>query len=64
MLEILYCNQNNIISAIAESLVVGGLPMETKKITSEGLNKEIPDLEEILGTIWHNKEYFIFDKKK
>lgn len=63
MLEILYCNQNNIISALAESLVVGGLPMETKKITSEGLNKEIPDLEEILGTIWHNKEYFIFDKK-
>lgn len=64
MIEILYCNQNSIIERLAESLVIGGLPMETKKITARGLKEEIDNLCEILDIVWDYKVYFDFDKKK
>ena len=64
MIEILYCNQDSIIERLAESLVIGGLPMETKQITKYSLKEEIDNLYEILDTVWDYKEYFNFDKKE
>lgn len=63
MVDILYCNQNNIINVLAESLVIGGLPMETKKITPVGIEMEIFKLSKLLQYVWSNKELFIFDKE-
>lgn len=63
MVDILYCNQNSIINVLAESLVIGGLPMETKKITPVGIEMEIFKLSKLLQYVWSNKELFIFDKE-
>lgn len=63
MVDVLYCNEMNIIDVLAESLVIGGLPMETKKITSNSLDLEIKGLSSILKYIWVNREFFTFDKK-
>lgn len=64
MIEVLYCNQNSIIERLAESLVIGGLPMETKKLTERGLEDEIESLDELLKEVWFYKDYFKFDKDK
>lgn len=64
MIEVLYCNENSIIERLAESLVIGGLPMETKKLTKDDLEIEIENLYDLLSEIWFNKEYFNFDKKE
>lgn len=63
MIEILYCNQDSIIERLAESLVIGGLPMETKKITKDTLTDEIMELNDNLRLIWNCREYFDFDKE-
>lgn len=62
MIKVLYCNEKEIINSLAESLVIGGLPMNDKVPTSEELNKEIEDLKNKLTTIWEHKKLFNFDK--
>lgn len=64
MVEVLYCNESNIINTLAESLVIGGLPMRKDKITSNKLFGEINYLEYLLSMIWADKKYFIFNKKE
>lgn len=61
MIEILYCNEDNIITSLAESLVIGGLPMR-KETTFDNLSYEISDLTYFLDNVWSYKEDFIFDK--
>ena len=63
MIKILYCNESSIINALAESLVIGGLPMNDKVIYSDDLKKEITKLNCLLNIVWCNKDNFIFDKE-
>jgi hypothetical protein len=63
MLKVLYCNENLIIDSLAESLVIGGLPMYDKVPTKEGLEDEIQSLKWKLKVIWKNKVYFTFNKE-
>lgn len=44
MIEVLYYDRNMIYRTLAESLVIGGLPMRTDNFTGEILKKEIDDL--------------------
>ena len=62
MIKVLYYNEEEIINSLAESLVIGGLPMNDKVPTSESLKKEIDELKNKLTTIWKYKELFNFDK--
>lgn len=62
MIKVLYYNEKEIINSLAESLVIGGLPMNDKVPTSEELNKEIEDLKNKLTTIWKHRNLFNFDK--
>ena len=62
MIKVLYYNEQEIINSLAESLVIGGLPMNNKVPTSESLREEIDDLKNKLTTIWKHKELFNFDK--
>ena len=62
MIKVLYYNEEEIINSLAESLVIGGLPMNNKVPTSESLREEIDDLKNKLTTIWEHKELFNFDK--
>ena len=62
MIKVLYYNEKEIINSLAESLVIGGLPMNDKVPTSVGLNKEIEDLKNKLTTIWKHRNLFNFDK--
>lgn len=64
MVEVLYCNEDNIIIALAESLVIGGLPMRKDEITHVKLFEEIYDTHDMLSIIWDFKDYFVFDKKE
>lgn len=64
MVEVLYCNESNIINTLAESLIIGGLPMRTDNITSIKLFNEINDVENMLFSVWTHKEHFVFDKKE
>lgn len=63
MIKVLYCNEGEIINALAESLVIGGLPMNDKVPTQEGLTKEIEELAIALDLIWSYKDYFEFNKE-
>lgn len=63
MIKVLYCNEREIINALAESLVIGGLPMNDKVPTKDGLNKEIEELAIALDLIWSYKDYFEFNKE-
>ena len=51
MIKVLYYNEEEIINSLAESLVIGGLPMNDKVPTSESLKKEIDELKNKLTTI-------------
>lgn len=62
MLEVLYCDEKVIIDTLAESLVIGGLPMNDKIPTQEDLTNEIEDLKLKLKLIWAHKKLFSFDK--
>lgn len=63
MIKVLYYNENEIINALAESLVIGGLPMNDKVPTQEGLAKEIEELAIALDLIWSYKDHFEFNKE-
>lgn len=63
MIKVLYYNENEIINALAESLVIGGLPMNDKVPTQEGLKREIEGLAIALDLIWSYKDYFEFNKE-
>ncbi len=63
MIKVLYCNEGEIINALAESLVIGGLPMNDKVPTQEGLTKEIEELAIALDLIWSYKNHFEFNKE-
>lgn len=63
MIKVLYYNENEIINALAESLVIGGLPMNDKVPTQEGLKREIEELTIALDLIWSYKDYFEFNKE-
>lgn len=58
MIEILYCNEDNIIGRLAESLVIAGLPKQAEKPTTEQLWREIVTLEEGLEKVWNRKDQF------
>lgn len=62
MIKVLYYNEGEIINTLAESLVIGGLPMNDKVPTEEGLTKEIEGLQLKLKVIWKYKQLFNFDK--
>ena len=63
MIKVLYYNENEIINALAESLVIGGLPMNNRVPTQEGLKREIEELVIALDLIWSYKNYFEFNKE-
>ena len=62
MIKVLYYNEQEIINNLAESLVIGGLPMNDKVPISESLKEEIDELKNKLTIIWEYKELFNFDK--
>lgn len=62
MVEILYWNQDAVINALAESLIIGGLPMYPGVPQREDLYAEINKLACDLDYIWENKEGFVYDK--
>ena len=58
-MEILYYDREYIYKTLAESLVIGGLPMNKHKATSEGLKKEIKEVEEYVRLIDVFKDYLV-----
>lgn len=63
MIKFLYYNEDLIISALAESLVIGGLPMRKEKIVSEDITKEIEELTNFLKMVHKNKDWFVVSKE-
>lgn len=64
MVKVLYCNKFGIINALAESLVIGGLPMKKKKVTVGSIGREILFLRKYLEIVYRNRLAFDFSKEK
>lgn len=59
MLEVLYYDRKSIYKTLAESLVIGGLPMRTDEITTEKLHYEVVDAERCIKFLDDRKENII-----
>lgn len=62
MLEILYYDRHSIHKTLAESLVIGGLPMNTNKISTDSLTKEIDKVVYWIYSLDSNKQHTIVSK--
>ena len=56
MINILYYDREMIYKTLAESLVIGGLPMNKYKTTTEGLTEEIKFCESVIKFLDENKD--------
>lgn len=63
MVEVLYWNESAVISALAESLVIGGLPKHAGVPKAEDLWNEIHDLTQDLSYLWANRDAVDYNKK-
>ena len=59
MINILYYDREMIYKTLAESLVIGGLPMNKYKATTEGLTEEIKFCERMIRLLDINKDKII-----
>lgn len=59
MIEVLYYDREGIYKTLAESLVIGGLPMRTDEITEEKLYYEVADAEKYIRFLDKHKENII-----
>ena len=59
MVNVLYYDREMIYKTLAESLVIGGLPMNKYKATTEGLTEEIKFCEEMIRLLDINKDKII-----
>ena len=59
MVNVLYYDREMIYKTLAESLVIGGLPMNKYKTTTEGLTEEIKFCEEMICLLDINKDKII-----
>lgn len=59
MIEVLYYDREGIYKTLAESLVIGGLPMRTDEITTEKLCREVNDAKNCIGFLDNHKENII-----
>ena len=62
MINVLYYNREMIYQTLAESLVIGGLPMNKYKTTTEGLIEEIKFCESVIKFLDVNKDKTIILK--
>ena len=62
MINILYYDREMIYKTLAESLVIGGLPMNKYKATTEGLTEEIKFCESVIKFLDKNKDKTIILK--
>ena len=62
MVNVLYYNREGIYKTLAESLVIGGLPMNKYKATTEGLTEEIKFCESVIRFLDINKDKTIILK--
>ena len=62
MINVLYYNREMIYKTLAESLVIGGLPMNKYKTTTEGLTEEIKFCESVIKFLDVNKDKTIILK--
>ena len=59
MVNVLYYDREMIYKTLAESLVIGGLPMNKYKATTEGLTEEIKFCERMIRLLDINKDKII-----
>ena len=62
MVNVLYYDREMIYKTLAESLVIGGLPMNKYKATTEGLTEEIKFCESVIKILDVNKDKTIILK--
>ena len=62
MVNVLYYDREMIYKTLAESLVIGGLPMNKYKATTEGLTEEIQFCESVIKFLDVNKDKTIILK--
>lgn len=64
MVEVLYWNESTVINALAESLVIGGLPKHAGVPKAEDLGTEIHHLAQDLDYIWANRDEISYNATK
>lgn len=64
MIEVLYYDRNMIYKTLAESLVIGGLPMRTDDVNEFVLNKEILEVQKYVGRLDLFKDHVVKKKDK